>query len=157
MIKIKDNLKIKGKFRIITYKKGTKEILRQSDWIENLVVLNEGSGMNLLIKRLINNTTYDLIITQAKIGDDATPPVDGDTDLGNPLVEDIAVATAEETADDEATFEFFISDAELPDDTYEEFGIFCGEQLFARSIITPAYTKSTNEDTKIEYIISVSN
>ncbi|XOB41803.1 MAG: hypothetical protein ACKKMS_00165 [Candidatus Nealsonbacteria bacterium] len=172
-LKFKDKATIKGKLRFTTYKAENwfgrllvwlklkeRKMLRQTGWMKNLVVLNStgnGHGMNLLVKRLINNTTNDLIITQAKIGDDDTAPVNGDTDLGNPLVSGIVVATATETAVNIATFEFFISDAELPEDDYKEFGIFCGNQLFARSIISPTYTKSIGEDSKIEYKITVNN
>ena len=157
MIKLKDNCGIRGKFRFIVYKAGTKKVLRVSDWNENLVVLNEGHGMNLLAKRLIGETTYDLKITQAKIGDDNTAATVDDTDLGNSILDGIVVATATETGTSQITLEFFIADAELAEDVYEEFGIFCEDQLFARSVISPAYTKSIGEDSKIEYIINFSN
>jgi len=157
MIKLKDNCGIKGKFRFKTYKAGTKKVLRVSDWNENLVVLNEGSGMNLLAKRLIGETTYDLKITQAKIGDDNTAATDDDTDLGNTILDGIVVATATETGTSQITLEFFIADAELAEDDYEEFGIFCGNQLFARSVISPTHTKSVGEDTSVEYQVNFSN
>lgn len=151
---------MKGKLRITTYKAGTKEIIRQTDWFSNLIVLNStgnGNGMNLFIKRLIGDTTTDLVITSASIGDDDTAPTDADTDLVSPILEDIEVVISEETGDDEATFQFFIPDAELDDGDYKEFGLFCGTQLFARSIITPTYTKSPLEDTRIDYIITITN
>lgn len=156
-IKLENKCGIRGKFRIITYKAGTKKVLRRSDWNENLIVFNEGSGMNLVAKRLIGNKTYDLEITQAKIGDDNTAATDDDVDLGNTILDGILVATAEETGTSQITLEFFIADAELPEDTYEEFGIFAEDQLFARSIISPAYVKGVGEDTKIEYIINLNN
>lgn len=156
-IKIKNKQGITGKCRIVTFKAGTKIVLRKSNWNGNLVVSNTNHGLNLILKHLIGVTTYPLEITQGKIGDDSTAATDNDTDLGNAIVSDIAVATITETTTSQITIEFFISDAELAEDTYEEFGIFAGDQLFARSIIDPAYVKSVGEDTKIEYVINLSN
>ena len=160
MHKITDNLKTIGRFRITTYKAGTKEVIKQSDWIKNLVVLNatgNGHGMNLLVKRLINNTTSDLIITQAKIGTGNTAPTDNDTDLQTAVLSGIIVASATETAPNVASIQFFMTDAELANGEYKEFGIFCGTQLFARALILPTYTKATGQDTSVEYEITVNN
>ncbi len=156
-MKLQSKAFIKGRYKIKTFKAGTKELLRESEWIDNLIVLNVNHGLNLFVKRLIGGTTYDLEITKAKIGDDNTPATDADTDLGNVLVDNILVARASETADGVALIEFFVADADLPDDSYEEFGIYCGNQLFARSIISPAYTKASGEDTQIEYTLTLNN
>lgn len=156
-MQIKDDFKIKGKFRFKVYKAGTKELLRVTDWTENLIVLNENRGLNIFLKNLCGNFTYNLEITKAKMGDDDTPPTSNDTDLGNVVVDNILIAKRTETAVNEVTFEFFISDAEMPEQTYKEFGIFCGDQLFARALISPTFTKHTGEDVTAEYIITASN
>ncbi len=155
--KLENNSGIRGKCRMITYKAGTEIVLRETDWNKNLVVSNTNHGLNLILQHLAGTTTYALEITQAKIGDDNTAATDNDTDLGNAIVSDIAVATVDETTTSQITWEFFITDSELADDTYEEFGIFATDQLFARSIISPAYVKSTGEDTKVEYVINLNN
>lgn len=156
-MRIKNKATIKGKYKIKTFRAGTKELLRETDWISNLIVLNNNSGLNIFIKNLIGDFTNNLEITKAKIGDNNTPPANSDTDLKNTIVDNILVAVRTETDVDEATFQFFIPDAELPDGTYREFGIFCGERLFARSIFNPAYSKSSGEDTLVEYVITTSN
>ena len=147
---IQNKIGCSGKYRITTFKAGTKDVVRQSDWIDNMIVSSSGYGLNLIARLLANDNTYPLTITQAKIGDDNTAVVVGDTDLGNTLVGGILVAN-QVVADNVVTFLFFMSDSELPDDTYEEFGIFCTNQMFARSVISPAYTKSTLEDTQVDY------
>lgn len=158
---LKDNIKkIKGRLKITTYKAGTKEIIKETDWINNLVVSNDtgnGHGLNLLIKRLINNTTTDLVITQGKIGDSDTTPTDADTDLGNTILSGILVASAEETTEKTALLQFFMTDTELANGDYKEFGMFCGDQLFCRAIITPTYTKTAGQDTTISYEITTIN
>ena len=157
MKNLKDNSGIQGKLRFTTYEAGTEIVLRQSDWHKNLVVSNTDHGLNLVLQHLAGTTTYALEITQAKIGDDNTAATNNDTDLGNALVSDIVVATVTETTTSQLTFEFFITDSELAEDTYEEFGIFATNQMFARSIISPGYAKSIGEDTKVEYVINLYN
>ena len=154
---IREKCGIQGKLRFFTYKAGTAILLNVSKWHHNLVVSNTNSGLNLILKRLIGNTTYDLEIDEAKLGDDNTAVTDNDTDLGNAIVSDIAVASVEETTTSQITLEFFIADAEMPEDTYEEFGIFADTRLFARSIISPGHVKSVGEDIKVEYVINLSN
>ena len=153
-IKMKSNFSIRGSYRIKTFHAGTKELLRQTEWIPNLIMLNENRGLYIILSRLIGALTYDLPITQAKIGDDDTPPTINDTDLGNPVVSGIAVAQRQRIADDEIMITFFINDSELPDGDYKEFGIFADDQLFARSLIVPTYSKSTGEDTQIDYTLT---
>ena len=154
---IKDKSGITGKLRFITLKAGTEIVLRRSKWHKNLVVSNTDHGLNLVLQHLIGTTTYTLEITQAKIGDDNTAVTNNDTDLGNAIVSDIAIAKVTETTTSQITFEFFIADSELAENTYEEFGIFATDQLFARTVISPAYVKSVGEDTKVEYVINLSN
>ena len=155
-IKLKNKMpEIKGKYRIVTYKAGTKEVLRTSDWINNLIMLNDNpSGLYIVLSRMIGNLDYDLEITECKVGDDDTAPTIADTDLGNVLVEDIPPATKSRVDDDQIMISFFINDTEMPDDDYKEFGIYAGNQLIARSIISPTYTKATGEDTEFQYTIT---
>ena len=156
-MKLQSKKILKGKYRFNVYKAGTKELIKQTDWIKNLVVLGDGYGANIVIKNLLGDLTYDLEITSASVGTGDTAPADSDTDLETPILENIQIATREETADDEATFHFFMNDGQLPDNTYKEFGIFCGTQLFARSLITPTYTKTSGQDIDCEYVITIAN
>jgi len=155
-MELKSQFKLKGKYRIKTFKAGTKELLRETDFIENLIVCNANNGTYIIMSRLMNVLTYDLVITQAKIGDGTTPPAITQTDLINTLVANIPVAQYSRSSVDEVVITFFISDADLPNDDYKEFGIFAGDQLFARSLITPTYTKASGEDSQIDYTLSVS-
>jgi len=157
-MKIQDKTKkVKGRYKITTFKAGTNEVLRELGWVDNLVVLNANSGMNLLLKHLAGDTTYPLEITQAKIGTSDQAPADADTDLITTFLDGILVAVIDETAVDTLLISFFIADAELTEQDYKEFGIFCGNRLFARSLISPVYSKSVGEDTRIDYEITVTN
>lgn len=123
---------------------------------KNLIVFNTNNGMNLIIRRLGGDDTYDIQIDNASIGTGTTAPTDNDTDLETPVLEDIEKADTTFALESVMT-EWFITDSELPDDDYSEFGLKCGTQLFCRSLIDPVHTKEANEDTLIQYTISADN
>lgn len=145
-----------GKYRFKTFDSDTGELKRVTPWIDNLVVASNDHGLGIIMQHLIGTTTYPLEITQGKIGTGTTPPTDSDTDLETITFAGIQRATQVISATT-CTIELYISNTDLPNGTYTEFGLFCGDQLFARSIISPSYSKSSNEDTGIEYLITASN
>lgn len=155
-MKQKGGFKMKGRYRFIKKNSKTGEVISTSEWIDNLIMLDDGIGLNLFIRRLAGNLTYDCIVTSAEIGTGSTAPTDADTDLETPVVTDINVALQSFT-NDTATLSFFITDTELANGTYNEFLLRCGTQAFSRSIISPAYTKGSNEDTSVEYEITGAN
>ena len=152
---MKDNIGLKGRFKIKVYRAGTKELLRESAWINNLIVSSDGFGRNLLLRRMNGNTTYTVKIDSASIGTGTTAPVDSDVALETSVLASISVAQSN-LVNDVLSFDFFITDGELANDTYTEFGLFMNGRLFSRSLITPVHTKSTNEDTTISYEITFS-
>lgn len=153
-IKDKSNAGLKGIYTLTKFKAGTREVLSQQT-VENLIVANANHGVDLITQHLVGITTYPLDITKASIGSGTATPTTADTDLETPVVEDI-VRTNGVATPTSVTLDFFIPDALLPDGTYGEFGLFCGDQLFARSLIDPAFTKASGEDTSINYQIIIS-
>lgn len=151
----KNKIGVHGKYRLITTDSITGEIKRISEH-ENLVMYGTGTGVNIIARLLANDNTYSLAITKAKIGTGTTPATDADTDLQTPTFTKNSVADQTVTAG-QAIISFFMTTSELANGTYTEFGIFAGTQLFARSIISPSYVKGTNEDTTIEYTITINN
>lgn len=147
-------MKINGRYKIITSKDGKK--IKETDWIKNLIVINSNHGTDLIIQRLAGLTTYDLGIDEIQFGTGDTAPTNADTSLETMTVEDVLVASYTKTTS-KVTFNFFIANADMPNDTYKELGLFCGGQMFSRSLITPTYTKSAGEDTTVEYEIEITN
>lgn len=147
---------ISGKYRFITKKAGTDEVLRTSEWVDNLVMNGTDTGVNLILKTLIGTITPNEI-TSASIGTGTTAPTDSDTNLQTPVTTGIPRATQNISPTDVLTILFFIPDGDLPNGTYNEFGLFCETQIFSRSIISPAYVKSSTEDSVIEYVITLNN
>lgn len=139
-----------GRYRFITKDTNTGEILRTTDWVKNKIVSSNDHGLNLFCQHLVGTITYPLEITQAKIGTGSTAVTLSDTDLETPVLSGILRAN-QIISNSVLTIEFYIVDGDLANGTYNEFGIFCGDQLFARSIISPAFTKASNEDTNVEY------
>lgn len=154
--KQQEKSKFVGKYRFKKFDSVTGKQTWEGPWIENLVVASTNHGLGIIMQHLIGETTYPLEITQGKIGTGTTAPTSGDTDLETVTLAGILRATQDITATS-CTIEFYISNTDLANGTYNEFGLFCGTQLFSRSIISPAFTKSTNEDTGIEYLITASN
>lgn len=147
---------LSGRYRIFKTDSITGDVISVSDWIPNLVMNGTGTGVNIIARLLGNDSTYPLPITKCKIGTGTTAPVDGNTDIEAGGVTKSSVAD-QVISGNVVTLSFFYTSAELPNGTYTEFAIFCVNQIFARSIISPSYVKGTNEDSTIEYEITVSN
>lgn len=144
---------MKGRYRITTIDHITgKEAV--SPWIHNLIMEGALNGTGLIMRQLANDTAYPLPITSAAIGTSSTAPTLADTTLVAPVLSGIVVRTRVQTPTS-LTLKFFVTDGELANGTYREFGLFCGSRLFARSLITPVFTKSTGQDVIIEYEITI--
>lgn len=155
-IKQKTSFSFHGKKRFIKTDSITGKVISVSPWSENLIMLADELGLNLILRRLGNDLTYDIIITSAEIGTGNVAPADGTTDLTTPIVVGITPALQAFT-DNTLTVSFFIPSVDLPNGTYKEFLLRCGTKAFAMSLITPNYTKGTNENTTVEYLITASN
>ena len=133
-------------------------VKRRSGTYKNLIMLADDVGLNLFIQHMNGDTTFPLNIDNASIGTGTTAPVSADTDLETPVLENIPRAIGEVTAANTWYSEWFITNDELPNGEYTEFGLKAGTQLFARSLIaSPTHTKEDNEDTLIVYTITVAN
>jgi len=132
-------------------------VISQTPYIHNRIMLSLNYGVNLFIRHLGGDDTYPLELNFAAIGTGSTAPVDGNTGLETPVLSNIPRATVDFTAVDILTTEWFMTNDELANGTYNEFGLFCNTQIFCRSIISPAHTKASNEDTLVEYIINAGN
>lgn len=144
---------MKGRYRFITSDHATgKEAV--SPWINNLIMEGAINGTGLIMRQLANDTTYALPITSAAIGTGSTAPALSDTALVAPVLSGILVRSRVQTPTS-LTLKFFVTDGELANGTYREFGLFCGARLFARSLISPVWTKATGQDAIIEYVITI--
>lgn len=155
-----ENLGIVGKVRITTYKAGTKEVLRQTEWYRNLVVSSAGYGRNLICQRLAGTNTYSLNVTHGEIGTSTTPATNADTSLGAAVAR--GALTSGAVVNNAVTLQFFFSDGSLANGTYREFGSFIDGtgtlgtgRMFNHVLFGTAYNKASGEDTTIEVDITV--
>jgi hypothetical protein len=147
-----DRVAIVGSLVITTLRDG--KVVRKTAPMRNKVVSSDGYGRNLLLRQVAGDALLPIVIDSASIGDDNTAPADADTDLGNPLVTDIPI-TNMSVSDNVLTIDVFVSDANLPDDTYEEFGLFMAGLLFSHVLISPSYTKASRDDTLFTYTLTL--
>jgi hypothetical protein len=162
IISIFERQGIHGRVRITAYKAGTKEIVRQTGWMKNLVVSSANHGRNLICQRLAGTNTYSLNITHGEIGTGSTAPADSDTGLVAPAVR--VGDPFPSVVNNVVKIQFFFSDAQLQNITYREFGTFVDGtitlgtgQLFNRILFNPAYTKAAGEDTTVEVEFTINS
>jgi len=153
-IELSEGARVAGSLTIKTFR-GGKQVAETLSMPNKVVTGSSGYGRNLLTRALSGDGTYSISIDSARIGDDNTAAADGNTDLGNVLVTGIPITNMTVT-NNVLSVDVFVADANLPDDTYAEFGLYCNGRLFARIIISPAYTKAAGEDTLFTYTLTLS-
>ena len=139
---------MQGKIRITQLKNG-KEI-DQSDWYDNLIV---DSGLELITKAIADGTPIK--VDSAEIGNSGTAVSASDTNLNSPILTGIIVESAV-ISGKQVTFSFFLTDNELADGVYREFGLRVGSTLFSHVLFKNPYTKATGVDTRIDYVVTSS-
>lgn len=163
-LKIKQAFKAQGSYVIKTWDadkvKSYQDTLKAqplftSKEIKNLIVTGTGYGVDILTRALGGDTTYQVEIDSAKIGTGTNTPAASDTDLQTAVLSGIAVASVSYPGNGQVIISFFIPNADLANNTYTEFGIFANSRLFARSLITPNFTKGSNQNTTVDYTITL--
>jgi len=156
----KEKIQPKGRFRIVTRKVGTNEILRRSDWCSNLIMLGVDTGKTLILERLAGINTYSLNLTHADMGTGTNPPDASDTALQTPQAR--ASVGSGSISGAVATMQFFFADNVLPNGTYTEFGSFVDGssgvgtgKIFNHALFGVPYTKGSGEDTTIEMQVTI--
>ncbi len=151
-----------GRVRVITYKAGTKEILRITPWSKNLVVNSSNRGKNLIAQRLASQNTYTLNINYGEIGTGTNAPAIGDTGLQTAVARALMSSATIGGGLNVILLRFFFSDTVLANGTYREFGTFIdgtatlgSGQLFNRALFTTAYVKAAGEDSTFEVEFTV--
>lgn len=129
-------------------------IVWQSEPLPNKVVSSSGHGRNIIARQLGADTTYPIAINSAAVGSGTNAPADADTGLQTSVVSGISI-TNMTVNNNILTVDVFVADGTLTNGTYREFGLFCSGQLFARILISPAYTKASGEDTLFTYALTI--
>lgn len=155
---LQDKTGVQGRVRYHLIENG--EIVESSDWSENTVTDEDGRGKNLHARLLTGDENILPKITAAKIGTGNTAPTDSDSDLESPTFTTTFIADSGVVGTNTASFSFFITDSEIPDDTYPEFGIFTppsnDRRLYARALFDEPVDKSSGQSVRVEYDITFS-
>lgn len=127
-----------------------KENLISEQVFKNKVMKSDTYGVNLLLRQMMGDDTYPIVIDGAGIGTGVTPPTAEDTALENEIVGDIAI-TDMNIVDGDLVIDIFIPNADLPNNEYTEFGLKMDTRLFTHAAFY--YNKGSNQDTTIEYTV----
>lgn len=129
----------------------------------NLIMDSPNYGLDLIIQRLVGVNTYSLNILYGEIGTGSTTPALSDTALTTPTNR-AAVGFQQDYGSTDAIVQFFFSDSQLANTTYNEFGTFIDGnttigtgQLFNHALISPGFAKTAGTDVTCQVDISVSN
>lgn len=136
-----------GAIRITSLSNGWE---RSSAWYDNQVV---DAGLAAIADALENGTAIQ--IDSGEIGTGSTAVTAGDTDLETPSVTGITVESTSRSGA-VVTYSFYLTDAQLADGTYREFGLRIGSTLFSRVLFDIPYTKASGTDTRIDYVVTAS-
>jgi hypothetical protein len=157
VLKLKNNSKLRGRFRLITSDPITKEIIKTGNWQDNLISNASGCGNNIIVRHLFGDTTYALPITRARFGTTNVTPVATDSGIDSPLAYDIEIASREYIGNTGVRIFFFAPSVYIPDDTYYTFGTFCNTQTFSMHLLDTPFVKSGSVDCTIEYEFYIDN
>jgi hypothetical protein len=127
----------------------------------NLIMDSAGYGIDLVIQRLVGINTYSLNILFGEIGTGNTTPALSDTGLSAPTNR-AAVGLQQNFGSTDAIFQFFFSDSQLANQTYNEFGTFVdgtstlgSGQIFNHALIS--YEKVAGQDTTVQVDFTLAN
>ena len=158
---VKNEMGISGKVKIIAYKAGTKEILRETEYQPNLIMLGTYTGKSLILANLVGDVTHTDVINYGALGTSSTTPSTADTKLGAEVAR--TVLSLGTVSSNVATLQFFFPDANLTNGTYNEFGAFVDAsatansgQIFNHILFGTPYTKTSGEDTTVQLLITIS-
>lgn len=162
-ISASQGLGITGMVKVITYKAGTKEILRETGYEKNLIMLGVNTGKSLILGTLgafILGLPYTGQINYGAMGISSVTPTIADTILGNEQAR--AQLSLASISSNVLTLQFFYADAATPSNTYTEFGTFVDGsvtlntgQIFNHILFGTPYIKSSGEDTTVQLLLTI--
>lgn len=147
-----DKNTIGGVLEIVKFRNG-KEISRKSH--HNLVVNSSGYGKNIILRQLSGDDTYAIDIASFCAGSSNQAVSELDTDLIALVMSGISI-TDYVISGSQLIMNVFVTDAEMPNGTYREFGFkTSGNRLFSRIVPAGALVKSAGEDILFIYTLGI--
>ena len=153
--KSKDGVILRGRVKWIKRHSITGELIEESGWKNNLIMLSADRGFDLILDRLAGTNTYTLNVTHGDIGTGSTTPAVTDTTLTTPSVR--ASLSGSTISGGTVSLQFLFTDAALANGTYYEFGTFIDGtstistgRIFNHALFTSALVKTTLQDITIQ-------
>lgn len=146
---------IQGRVRAIGVNKFTGEIVQDTGWNSNLIMLGTNIGKTLILQRLAGTNTYTLNLLYCDIGTSSTTPTATDTQLTAAVAR--ASSPAVTITGGVLSLQYFFADGSLANGTYREVGTFVDGsasvntgQIFNHALFGTAYVKGSGVDTTIQ-------
>ena len=153
---------MKGMVKVTGYKVGTKEIISETEWKDNLVMQGSYTGIGLILSTMANDLSHPLAISWVSIGTSTTAATIADTQLGAEVARGVVTTAQVSVAGGTLTLQSFIPDASLTNGTYWEVGSFTGGSASLNSgnivnhaILYSSYVKGSGQDTTIQIIFTL--
>lgn len=146
---------IQGRVRAIGVDKFTGEMVADTGWSKNLIMLATNTGKGLILQKLGGNNTYTANILYMDIGTGTTTPAASDTQL-TAAVARVGSPAASVTSN-VLSMQFFFPDSSLANTTYNEVGTFVDGsaavntgQIFNHALFATPYVKTAGVDTTLQ-------
>ena len=160
VVKVGDSIVLKGMMRAIGTKVGTGEVMQDTGWCPNMVMLGTYLGKGLILARLAGDLTYTCVLNWLTIGSSSTAPTASDTQLGAEVTRGSCVNQIIST--NVLTIQAFIPDAQLANGSYPEAGsvvdgsasVNTGKQ-FNHILFTIPYVKASGQDTTLQLQLTI--
>jgi hypothetical protein len=154
----KNSIDVVGKVQIIRTDNITGNIKEITDWYKNVVTNDGVQAMAQSMAGDINDT-----FQHGEIGTDGSSPNKSNSSLGSPTKRK-QLSVGNEINGDTVQVKYFFTDAELPNQDYEEFGAWINGDnnigsgsLVNRVLFDSTYSKTAGDDTTIQYELTLNN
>lgn len=128
----------------------------------NMVMQGDGTGLDLVIQRLVGTNTYSLNINYGEIGTGSTAVAL--SDIANAVaVARTPVVFSQDFGQTQAILQFFFPDSSLINQTYAEFATFVDGgaglntgRIFNHALFGTPYVKNSGQDTTVQVVFTLS-
>lgn len=128
---------------------------------KNMIMQAGGTGLDLIIQRLIGVNTYSLNINYGEIGTGQTAVAVSDVGNTTPSVRTVP-SLQQDFGQQQAILQFFFPDGSLTNQTYYEFATFIdgiatlgSGQVFNHALLGTPYVKSSGQDTTVQVVFTL--
>jgi hypothetical protein len=142
-----EKLRVSGRIHILVEEDGKEPC----EWEQDNLIVNNGT---VLILNTIANTTPKLPLTNFAIGTSSTAVNKTQNALGTKVLTD-AIGSATVNTVNTVQIKYYLTSASANGNTLREIGLFCGVDMFARSVLASPIVKTSAITATFTWTITV--